>query len=148
MNPLAVFAIALGGALGAVSRWRLDLLARRAVTALAARHRLHGHRDSDDPVRRPAALPLLGIGIVNILGSLLLGAAIHALDPGAELARALIVTGFLGGFTTFSTAVMDCWNLWRTGRRGPALALLLGVWALSLAALSLGAALAGALVRP
>ena len=139
MSPLAALAIGLGGSLGALARWRLDLLLRRVFLALVAR-RPHSER----PERAPAVLPLLGIGVVNVCGSFLLGLASGLVDPDG-LVRALLATGFLGGFTTFSTAVMDCQNLWRAGRRIAAGALLVGVWAVSLLALVVGLAFSGAL---
>ncbi|MBL4907570.1 MAG: fluoride efflux transporter CrcB [Sneathiella sp.] len=62
------------------------------------------------------ALRLLGPGypygtlIVNVAGSLLMGLLIEVLalrwSPSPEL-RVLLVTGFLGAFTTFSTFSLD-----------------------------------------
>ena len=77
---------------------------------------------------------MLGIGLVNVLGSFLLGLLIAAPMIDSEL-RLVVSSGFLAGFTTFSTAVMDSWTLWRSGRRVASFALLLGVWAGALIAL-------------
>ncbi len=59
---------------------------------------------------------------VNLLGSALIGVAGGAAAAGAPLpddARLLLVTGALGGFTTFSAFTLDAGALWE---RGPALA--------------------------
>lgn len=130
--------LALAGSLGALSRWRLDLAVRGLVSRFF-RERARppeGGRPSGAH-REPAVPPLLGIALVNVLGSLLLGMLIGA-PTISEGARLLVSTGFLGGFTTFSTAVVDCWTLWRSGRRAASLVLLLGVWACSLLAFFTG----------
>ncbi|WKZ56301.1 MAG: fluoride efflux transporter CrcB [Bdellovibrionota bacterium] len=55
---------------------------------------------------------------VNVVGSLLVGLAAHALEVlpggGAEL-RLFIITGFLGGFTTFSAFSLETVALLRNG---------------------------------
>lgn len=79
--------IFLGGGLGALSRWLLS----EAVQALAERTELH---------RFP-----FGILACNLLGCLLIGGAFGATlgkEPPSWVFP-LLVTGFLGGFTTFST---------------------------------------------
>lgn len=136
MSLLAWIGLALGGSLGALSRWRLDLAARALIVEFVAKRPRHGERRCE-----PAVAPLLGIGLVNVLGSFLLGllGGVLAGHPGWGL---LVSTGFLGGFTTFSTAVMDCQNLWRAGRRAASAGLLLGVWASALLALFAGIGIA------
>ena len=57
-------------------------------------------------------------------------------------AMPIVSTGFLGGFTTFSTAVLDAVTLWGDGFRGRALVLALGTWAASWAAALVGIAVA------
>ncbi|MBL3700218.1 chromosome condensation protein CrcB [Leucobacter luti] len=89
--------IAVAGGLGAAARFAVD----RSV-----------------PERIRARFPI-GIVIVNLTGSfalgLLAGAALD--DPiGGVLA-----TGFLGGYTTFSTASLDTLRLLRARRFGAAL---------------------------
>ena len=59
---------------------------------------------------------------VNLAGSALIGLAGGAAAAGAPLpaeARLLLVTGFLGGFTTFSAFALDTGALWE---RAPLLA--------------------------
>ena len=55
----------------------------------------------------------------------------------------VVSTGFLGGFTTFSTALVDAVTLWADGFRGRSLALALGTWAASWVAALAGIAVAG-----
>lgn len=71
-----------------------------------------------------AGLRLLGSGFpwgtlcVNVVGSLLMGLFIEVLAQrlsGATELRYLIATGFLGGFTTFSTFSLDATVLWERG---------------------------------
>ena len=87
----------------------------------------------------PAAAKL-GILIVNVIGCFLAGAATQ-LVLGALMP--VVSTGFLGGFTTFSTALLDAVALWGDGFRGRALVLALGTWAASWAAALAGIACAG-----
>ena len=84
--------IALGGAMGASLRWGgVELATRTRVPTWTA------------------------IMLVNVLGCLVLGvASAVVLTPDLE---AFLVGGLLGGFTTFSTAMLDAWVLWRSGRR-------------------------------
>ncbi|GAB2489141.1 hypothetical protein GCM10027030_24100 [Luteococcus sediminum] len=77
--------------------------------------------------RSSLALPL-GTWLVNLLGSLVLGALAaltvrQGLDAGWRL---VLGTGFCGGFTTFSTAAVETVRLVQQGRPGLALVHLLG----------------------
>lgn len=119
MTPLLLLAVAGGGALGAVLR--------HLVSACSAGR---------------GRLPW-GVLAVNVVGSLLAGAALSApLDPAAQL---IIVSGLCGGLTTFSTVAVDTVQLVLAGRHRAAaanvgLALALGVPA-ALVGLALGGAL-------
>jgi fluoride exporter len=77
---IQIFAVALGSAVGGVSRWRVQLWLNE----------------------RWAGFPL-GTLVVNCVGGLLIGMALawFARSPNETL-RLLLVTGFLGGLTTFS----------------------------------------------
>jgi len=91
-----VLAIALGGGFGAVMRH----YAVNWVTSIL------GH-----------SFPY-GILFVNVMGSFLIGLIVEALAIKYELpfeVRAFLVTGFLGGFTTFSTFSLDIFKMIETG---------------------------------
>lgn len=95
LTPLIAAAVLVAGAVGAVLRYALS----RAF-----------------PVR-PGHLPG-GILIVNVLGSGLAGALI-GLAERAELTgdlRLILVTGFCGGLTTFSTWTVETIELFDGGR--------------------------------
>jgi len=109
--------VAVGGALGAVSRYALS-------SFIANRYK------AQETLTRKV-LPL-GTMTVNIIGSFLIGflTALIALirwslrfepksyvDAHATFLTLLLVTGFCGGFTTFSTAIVDAVELARQGYR-------------------------------
>ena len=123
MNVAVYAAVALAGGAGACARFWLDRAAQRGLSAWG------------DP-----AAARLGILVVNVLGCFLAGVATQAVP--AEI-MPIVSTGFLGGFTTFSTAVVDSVTLWADGFRGRSLALAFGTWASSWAAAVAGIALAG-----
>ena len=119
---MTVLLLALAGGLGAVARFVLD----GTVTAALARR--------DGGARHP-----VGTTVVNLSGSFLLG-VVAGLAAGRLLdARAALVlgTGFLGGYTTFSTAAYETVRLAEQRRWAAALVHGLGqvVAATALAAL-------------
>jgi len=79
--------IALAGGAGAVLRLLVDAGVARLV-----------------PVRVPVATTL-----INVTGSFALGLLLGAAStrPGWDVACAVLGTGFLGGYTTFSTAMVE-----------------------------------------
>lgn len=90
------FAIAIGGALGAMSRF--------AVTAY-----VFPLTDNRFP---------LGTLLVNVVGSALIGIAYVLIIERGLIApewRHIAMTGFLGAFTTFSTFALDALTLWQNG---------------------------------
>lgn len=74
---------------------------------------------------------------VNIVGSFAIGLCMHYLPRDASL-RLLIITGFLGGFTTFSAFSMEALTLLKAHPLHAVLYILLSVLG-SLAAVFLGA---------
>ena len=105
--------IALGGALGSVLRFL-------AVAAIGAP---------------------LGTAVVNVLGSFIIGAVFVLLDTRAGW-QLFLMTGVMGGFTTFSAFSLDTLKLIQQGQTLQAAAYVLGSVALSLAAVALGVTLA------
>jgi len=116
MNFLYVF---LGGGLGALGRFGVIELVKR----------LH-----------PAPFPM-GTLLVNVLGSLLMGVLMAWVlrdVSGREPMRLLLVTGVLGGFTTFSAFSWDVLDLWQRGAVVPALMYVAGSVLLSVIAVAVG----------
>ena len=99
--------VAVGSAAGGVSRWLLG-------TALQRRY--------GDVAVHVGALPFpVGTLIVNVTGSFLLGALaiIVARQSGeSALLRLLLMVGFCGGYTTFSTFSFDTVTLVEQGTPG------------------------------
>ncbi|NYJ75581.1 fluoride efflux transporter CrcB [Allobranchiibius huperziae] len=93
--------LCVGGGVGAVLRFVVDGL-------IKARVRTH--------------IPV-GTILVNLTGCLALGVLAGLAQRGALGSDALAVlgTGVLGGYTTFSTASFETARLLQDGRRGPAL---------------------------
>ena len=116
MNPLLVF---VGGGLGALLRY-----AAGRATILAG----HGP-------------PFATLG-VNILGCLIMGllAGWFTSRGGSESAKLFLLTGILGGFTTFSAFGLDALTLYRTSPAHAAAYVAASV-IVSLAAVALGFAL-------
>ncbi|MDQ1576348.1 MAG: fluoride exporter [Microbacteriaceae bacterium] len=82
----------------------------------------------------------LGTTVINVTGSLLLGlvtglAVTHALPTEW---RFVLGTGFLGGYTTFSTASYETVRLAQAGRYAAALANGIGMFMVSLLAAGVG----------
>jgi CrcB protein len=88
--------------------------------------------------------------LINVSGSFAIGfgASLLAGQSPHSPARLLLLTGFLGGFTTFSTFSLESVGLWRGGERGLSLFNALGSVAAGCLAVVLGAALANGLERP
>lgn len=119
---LSVIAISAGASIGALLRW---LLALRF-----------------NPVWN--ALPI-GTLVANLVGGYLIGLAIGWLGQHPEWppqVRLMIVTGFLGGLTTFSTYSAEVVTHLQEGRIGPALLVAITHLAGSLALTALGLATA------
>lgn len=81
----------------------------------------------------------LAVLAVNVVGSFVMGVAFVLLS--ARLSP-LVMTGVLGGFTTFSAFSLDALKLWEAGQTSQAALYVAGSVVLSLGAVALGAALA------
>lgn len=116
MNPSVanVLLVALGGALGAVSRYGVSLAAVR----------LFG-----------PGVPV-GTWVANAVGCVLVGFVV-ALAP-SERVRLAVVVGGLGGFTTFSSYSAETLALWSAGRPGLAAANAVGSVVVGLAGAAAG----------
>ena len=82
-----------------------------------------------------------GIVIVNVTGSFALG-MVTASIPESTL---IIGAGLLGGYTTFSTAMLDTLALWKDGRRPTSVMHLVGTLAASVIAAVVGLGVGGLL---
>jgi CrcB protein len=86
----------------------------------------------------------VGTLIVNVAGCFAMGVlAVWLLGPkGPGPIAPFLVTGVLGGFTTFSAFSLDTLKLWQAGQTAQAALYVGGSVVLSLVAVALGAALA------
>lgn len=100
-----------------------------------------GCRYSVDAFVRPRVSPVLpwSTHLINVTGSLLLG-LIVGLGAG-DTWHTIAGTGFLGGFTTFSTASVETVHMALDGRHRAALTNSAAMLVLSVAAAALGYAL-------
>lgn len=79
-----------------------------------------------------------GTLFVNVTGSLAIGLAIGWLSAASADTRLFLVTGVLGGYTTFSAFSLDALTLWQRGEPWMAALYVAGSLALSLAAVAGG----------
>ncbi len=89
-----------------------------------------------------------GTAVVNVVGCLLFGAAFAALDGRVNVSPTLklvILGGFMGAFTTFSTFIFEAEALLVDGRLGAAALDVLGQSVAGLVAMVAGLALGRAL---
>ena len=101
-QPLSWIAVAVGAALGAWMRWGLTIFLSQ----------LHAHIQ-------------LGTLVANLLGGYLIGLALGFFDTAPALSpawRLFVITGFLGGLTTFSSFSAESMVLMQRGHYGWALA--------------------------
>jgi CrcB protein len=88
--------------------------------------------------------------LINVSGSFLIGFLMILLTERLEVDpawRLLLVVGFLGGYTTFSSYSFEAIALIRAGDWTPAIGYMLGSNVLSLGATLLGIVLAGGFMR-
>jgi len=116
MNPQLIVAVAIGGAIGSVTRYLVGIGSGK----------------------------LFGVGfpwgtlIINVTGSFLIGAFVGLFATKSDLpqvARVFLTVGICGGYTTFSTFSLDAWYLIERGQTAASTAYMLGSVVLSVAAL-------------
>jgi fluoride exporter len=113
-----VFAVGVGGGLGALARYYIAGLVQPAGATFN-----------------------WGIFVVNITGGLLMGLIVEASALKLNLqpdVRAFLTVGILGGYTTFSTFSLDSVLLLQKGEYGTAAVYIIGSVALSILALFAG----------
>lgn len=107
--------VALGGAIGSALRYLTALLLARHYTG---------------------SIPLATLA-VNLVGCFIIGLLIGLCSDTSHL-RLLFITGFCGGFTTFSTFTAESYSMFREGSYGLALLYIAGSVLIGLLALWLG----------
>ena len=142
--------LAMAGGVGAACRWGVDTSISR-LSSRVAREAAAGGRQRRRSGVRALRMPW-GTVVVNVTACLLMGLLVGwAADPphsGTWAATALTVlgTGFLGGYSTFSTACVEGARLVLAGRWGPAIVHTTLMTVATLGAVGLGLA-AGAALR-
>ena len=123
MNAALILAVAVAGGAGAAGRFLLDGLINTG---------------------REFRLPV-GTLTINITGSLLLGITVGAATHLGAVPVAVLGTGVMGGYTTFSTASFETVRLARSGRITAAAINGLGMLVVSVTAATAGILLGGTL---
>lgn len=117
---LTLVQVAAGGAIGAILRYLSNVGATRLLGP---------------------GFPY-GTVFVNVVGSFLMGVLVVVLaHKGGTRLAPFLMTGILGGFTTFSAFSLDTFTIWQRGEAATAALYVLASVALSLAALVAGVAL-------
>lgn len=111
-----LLSVALGGALGASGRYLVNTASMRAFGP---------------------GFPV-GTITVNVLGSFLMGALVVILAKKGNAAAPFLMTGVLGGFTTFSAFSLDALTLFERGQTGTAALYVGGTLVLTLGAIFMG----------
>ena len=125
MQPLDILWVGLGGGLGSLFRWFVGKLTGESYDG-----------------RFP-----LGTFLINISGAFAIGFlsvlfSVEWYERFGDILKAGILTGFLGGYTTFSSMQLDAVRLARDHYRGLAIVYLVGSVLLGLGAAAFGALLA------
>lgn len=121
---MTLLQVAAGGAIGASLRWLTNVGMGRVFGP---------------------GFPV-GTLVVNILGCFAMGVIVTVLaKKGGNHLAPFLMTGVLGGFTTFSAFSLDALTLWERGEQGLAAIYVLGSVILSLAGIVAGLTLARSL---
>jgi len=119
-----LFLIAIGGAIGSVARWLLSTFVLHVTGSLFP----------------------IGTFVVNVVGCIVFGAIVGAAEQRFVLspeARAFLLVGLLGGFTTFSSYAFESFGLLRDGQFLAATANIVGQVVVGLVAFWAGFAIGG-----
>lgn len=130
---MSTLLVAVGGAVGSLLRYWLAGMAQRAV-----------------PTTGEWFMFPLGTLTVNVVGCLAAGALAEIGErygPLSTEARALLMAGFLGGFTTFSAFANETVAVWRAGAGTVATINVVVSVLVCIAAVVAGRGLVAALVR-
>lgn len=114
-----IFAIAIGGALGAVGRYVVSVLMLQWIS-------------SNIP---------LGTLLVNVVGSFVLGLVYECgtlVWQSSNEFKAFLIVGILGGFTTFSTFSLEIVVLFQKGEIGAGVLYAVGSLVLAVLGLTMG----------
>jgi len=128
---MSIFLVFLGGGIGSVLRYLTGMAAARAFNGFTV----------------IGGWPW-GTFLVNLVGCFAIGLCFRLLplpDEGPHHARLLLMTGVLGGFTTFSAFALDSAILWMRQDAAGLFFYLCGTLAFTLAGVALGLALGKAL---
>ena len=125
MRPIDVMWVLLGGGIGSLLRWQVGAWVTAHVTA---RFRT-------------------GTYVANVSGAFVIAylSAAYAIDwqhRYGDMMSSFVLTGMLGGYTTFSSMQLDTVQMSQEGRHGLALFYIVTSIASGLAAAALGVALA------
>jgi len=122
---MTVLAVAAGGALGSVLRFFLAGWVAGRLGAAA-----------------------YGTLAVNVIGSFVMGVAfVILMERLSDMRLApLVLTGCLGGFTTFSAFSLDAMRLWEAGQTSAMIAYVMASVLLSIIGLAIGLTLARAVL--
>ena len=148
--------LALAGGVGAACRWGVDAFVSRFRSRAARKAAAGPGQRPRSRLRAPWMSSMLrmpwGTVVVNVTACLLMGLLVGwAAGPPhsatwAATALTVLGTGFLGGYSTFSTACVEGARLLLSGRWGPALVHATLMTAATLGAVGLGL-VAGAALR-
>ena len=123
MNALNLLLVAIGGAIGSAARYLLTAFVLRVSGSLFP----------------------FGTFAVNLLGCIVFGLIAGAADqrvPMTSAARAFVLAGVLGGFTTFSSYAFESFWLLRDGHVAAASLNVVGQVVLGIVGVAIGFAIA------